>query len=529
MEDKVMKKLYILTILAAFSFACVPLDTDPWGSETDTIFWKEDPNAAYSALNSCYTSLNDIYEVVFSDGMTDNAYVKGGNNQSIGNGRYGTSEGYVYSVWNNHYSGIRKCNEVLAHIDEVPGLKAELKARYIAEAMAIRSFHYYELYCHFGGVPYFDHPISVAEARSATRMSADALRDQIVTDLKSVINSDALPASYTGADRGRITKWTARAILAKVYLWDNNYSALIPLTEEIMGSGINLYGNYAQLFELEHEYEPEIMLARQYTPHLLDQDVIYSIMPPTLHGYTAIAPLKSLMDSYIMLNGKAIGEAGSGYSSADPWKDRDPRMAATVMYPGNSYPTASGNVEPDWADRDAFGSTSDVTPTGYYIRKWWDKSCYDNTHSGLNGILIRYADILLMNAEAHVEQGSMDATVWNNTIRKIRARAGFTQAGALDFPSGASKEQLREIVRNERRVELAFEGQRRNDIFRWRTAETVLNGECLGYYSGSPVGTRDGFVIVENRVFNPSRHYLWPIPQKERDLTQNALDQNPNW
>ena len=257
-----------------------------------------------------------------------------------------------------------------------------------------------------------------------------------------------------------------------------------------------------------------------------EQNIMYNTLPPSMGGYSNLAPLKSLVDSYIMLNGKAITEDGSGYDPSHPWDNRDPRLAATIMYPGNSYPVTGGVVEPDWAGRDAFNSTSDVTPTGYYIRKWWDNTYRLTLQSSLNAIIIRYADVLLMNAEAHAELGTLDEAVWNATVRKIRTRAGFTDASALDFPADAD---LKAIVRNERRAELAFEGSRRTDIIRWKTAETVLKGWCHGMYTGETVGTDDGFVRIEQRQFDPAKHYLWPIPQKERDLTNNNLEQNPNW
>ena len=131
-----------------------------------------------------------------------------------------------------------------------------------------------------------------------------------------------------------------------------------------------------------------------------------------------------------------------------------------------------------------------------------------------------------MNAEAHAELGTLDETVWNATVKPIRQRAGFTLSGALVFPAGAT--DLKQIVRNERRCELAFEGSRRNDIIRWRIAEDVLNGPCHGLYTGATVGAEKGFVIIETRQFDAAKHYLWPIPQKERDLNRN-LEQNPNW
>ena len=98
-------------------------------------------------------------------------------------------------------------------------------------------------------------------------------------------------------------------------------------------------------------------------------------------------------------------------------------------------------------------------------------------------------------------------------------------ASALDYNASAD---IKSVIRNERRCELAFEGSRYKDIIRWKTAETVLNGKVHGLYTGEVVGTDDGFVILETRNFDPSKHYLWPIPQKDRDINKN-LDQNPNW
>ena len=523
-----MKKIiYTLSALALTLSACVPLDTPPYDRETDLTFWSEDKNAAEEALNTCYTYLTDMYELVYGDGMTDNAYVKGGQNQAIGNGKYGTSDGYVYDVWNRHYAGIRACNEVLKNIDLVPGLGAELKARYVAEARTLRAWNYYELYVRFGGVPYLTTPISIAEARQATREPAATIASNIETELESVLASNALPASYGAADKGRVTKWTAAAILAKTYLFEGKFEKVRDVTSTIMSeSGISLYPSYSDLFTVAAENCDEILLSTQYVTVSREQNIMYNTLPPSMGGYSNLAPLKSLVDSYIMLNGKAIDEEGSGYSAASPWINRDPRLAATVMYPGNGYPISGGVVEPDWAGRDAFNSTSDVTPTGYYIRKWWDPTYRLTLQSSLNAIIIRYADVLLMNAEAHAELGTLNESVWNATIRKIRERAGFTEASALDFPAGGN---LKAIVRNERRAELAFEGSRRTDIIRWKTAETVLNGWCHGMYTGETVGTDDGFVRIEQRQFDPDKHYLWPIPQKERDLTNNSLEQNPNW
>lgn len=531
MEDSEMKKLYtILSVIAILSaYSCVPLDTPPYDRDSDLSFWQNDPDAAISALNTCYVSLTDMYGLVYSDGTSDNAYVKGGQTKAIGNGTYGTSEDYIYGLWGGAYSGIRDCNELLSHIDLVPDLDLTLKARYVAEARVLRAWHYYDLYTRFGGIPYITRPISIAESRTLPRDSKDYVVSQIVAELEEVIASKVLPGSYTAdEDLGRITHWTAVAILAKIHLFEGNFNEVRDLTATIMrDSGIGLFPSYTGLFEIGNEYCSEIMLSSQYKPVFKEHNIMYNLLPPSMGGYTNIAPLKSLVDSYIMLDGKAIDDPASTYDESHPWVNRDPRLAATVVYPGNGYPMADGSIkEPLWNSTDAYNATSDVTPTGYYVRKWWDPTYRLTLQSGLNPILIRYADVLLMNAEAHAELGTLDATVWNATIKPIRQRAGFTLAGALDFPAGATN--LKDIVRNERRSELAFEGSRRNDIIRWRIAENVMNGWCHGLYTGENVGTDAGYVRIELRQFDAAKHYLWPIPQKERDLNKN-LEQNPKW
>ena len=237
-----MKKILFALALAGTVLSCVPLDTPPYDRETDLNYWEEDPDAALSALNTCYTTLTDMYELVYSDGMTDNAYVKGGQNKAIGNGTYGTSEGYVYDVWNRHYSGIRACNELLVNIDRVTSLDAGLKARYIAEARVLRAFHYYELYTRFGGVPYLTAPISIEESRTVARDSRETVVSNIISELKEVTSGDALPASYSGADRGRVTRWAAKALLARVYLFEGNYAEVKTVTDDIIAnSGAALY------------------------------------------------------------------------------------------------------------------------------------------------------------------------------------------------------------------------------------------------------------------------------------------------
>ena len=142
--------------------------------------------------------------------------------------------------------------------------------------------------------------------------------------------------------------------------------------------------------------------------------------------------------------------------------------------------------------------------------------------AGLNLILMRYADILLMYAEAKQETGQMNQDVWNRTIRPIRQRAGFSDASAIDYPANAD---LQRIIRRERRCELAIEGLRLFDIRRWKTIETQLNG----YPHGAKFAADNTqYIQLDERRFNKDRDYLFAVPQSQRDINKN-LTQNPGY
>lgn len=250
----------------------------------------------------------------------------------------------------------------------------------------------------------------------------------------------------------------------------------------------------------------------------------------------ALAPTQELVDSYLMTNGRTINEAGSGYDAEDPYVNRDPRMTATIVYHNYNWTRPDGTsktiyikpgTDPDDTKMDEYAAGGVSSPTGYYLRKYYDPTSLTNFVSGLNLILIRYADVLLMYAEARNELGTMDEFVWNQTLRALRNRAGFVDPVALNFNASLGQDGLRTAIRNERRTELAMEGLRVFDIRRWKTAEVVLNGWAHGAKFG-PASIDNGYIRANLRVFDPGKHYLWPIPRDERNLNPN-LQQNPGW
>jgi hypothetical protein len=246
-----------------------------------------------------------------------------------------------------------------------------------------------------------------------------------------------------------------------------------------------------------------------------------------------MAPTQQLVDNYIMLNGKSIKDAGSGYDESNPYINRDPRLAATVVYDKFSWLNPDGSrkiiyikpgSDPDRSALDEYSLTGQGSRTGYYWRKYFDPVALASFTSGSNLHLIRYAEILLMYAEAKNSLGQMDATVWDKTIGALRARAGFTDAGALAYPGNAA---MTAIIMQERRTEFALEGLRIDDIRRWKIAETVLNGFVHGAQFGDP-NVDNGYIRVQKRQFDAAKNYLWPLPASEL-LLDKALTQNTGY
>jgi hypothetical protein len=251
----------------------------------------------------------------------------------------------------------------------------------------------------------------------------------------------------------------------------------------------------------------------------------------------ALAPTQELVNDYVMMNGDTITDAASGYDINNPYANRDPRMTATLVYNDYVWTNPDGSTQTIYIKPGTDPSSARLneyvpnggfsSPTGYYYRKYYDPTAAAGESSGLDLILIRYADVLLMYAEAENELGQTNAAIWNQTIGALRIRAGFTDPGATSFNSAWSQSALRSIIRRERRCELALEGLRIFDIRRWKTAETVLNGYPHGAQYGEPT-IDNGFIRLPPRIFDASRNYLWPIPTYE--LEQNSqLTQNPNY
>ncbi|WP_434979326.1 RagB/SusD family nutrient uptake outer membrane protein [Daejeonia sp. YH14] len=538
------KKLYRFMIFLGLLLmtGCQRLDQVPENQFTDTTYWTSIAKAQ-TALNTAYSQMMSSSYFFYNEGLSDNAYNGRGDNAgtaSIAAGIFDASLGRFKSEWNSRYAGIKTCNLILENIDRVHDADAEEILRIKAEARVLRAWQHFMLTTWFGDIPLLDHDPTLEEATSISRTPHADVINFVLSELNDAIAILPTKEEYAASDNGKITSGAALALKARVLLYEGRWSEVAEATDALMNGekgSYALFPSYSGLFLSDNEYSSEDMLSIQYTPVQRMWGELFDMAPLSAGArLNALAPTQELVDSYIMLNGKKISDSGSGYDENSPYTNRDPRLTYTVVYNGYQWQNEDGSYrtiyikpgsDPSGTALDEYSSGSSKTSTGYYIRKYWDPKHLNSLQSSINLMLIRYADVLLMNAEAKNELGQFNEGTWAATIGALRKRAGFTDAAATSYPSTLSQEQMRQLIRNERRSELGMEGLRIFDIRRWKIADKVLNGWAHGAKYG--VESEDnGYLRVNYRTFDASKHYLWPIPRDERNINKN-LTQNPGY
>lgn len=521
-----MKKINLYFLIVLMSMSCAELDLAPVDAESELSYWQTEEDAN-TFLNSMYADIMSADTYLFLSAMTDDAYTRRDDIRNIGNGNFDPSNAYIFTQWSQRYEGIRRANIFMNNIDRVGDLTDEKRNALKGQAMFIRAWHYFLLTRWFGDVPLVTDEISIEESQVLTRTSKSTIDGFINTELETAISY--LPESYAPGNEGRITKDAAIAFKSRFHLYNGEDEEAAELANQLFGK-YTLFSDYAGLFKMENEFNEEVILDLQYVPNNREHDIQYSLIPPGEGGYANFSPFQEFVDTYTMINGLPINDPASGYDENNPYANRDPRLAANVVFDEYTWTRSDGSqitidTSPG-ASPNGINFSSNTTPTGYYVAKYYDRTARNVVNSGLNLILFRYAEVLLNYAEAKANLGTFTENDWNETIRPIRERAGLIGT-ALDFP-GSDQETLKQIIREERRKELAFEGGHRFfDIRRWRIAEEVLNGWLHGIKT-DVLPEDGGYHRVDFKTFDASRHYLWPIPQTERDLNK-SLSQNDNW
>jgi hypothetical protein len=486
-----------MMILLSVSFsACEKfLDKDPQNALTQTTF-PVTANDALLATNAAYSTLRNInyHSGTFPilDIMTDDA--RKGSNPGDAESTIGPYDVFEFTTtgqelgfwWATLYEGIKFTNVVITKIPDIP-MDADLKARYIGEAKFLRALYYFDLVRAWGGVPIVtDLTPPLQLPRSSKEEVYTLIKNDLIYAMDNLTEKTALPASEVG----RATKGAARALMAKVCLFQEDYPNAEKYALEVITSNI---------YDLEDVFTN--------ANGVLGEHGVESVFEI---GAAGTESWQGPGNQYANVQGvRGNPNRGWGFNRPTPdlrssFEAGDPRMKGTIIDLGDTLDgvviLGDGNT-PD-VTKDGQGN---IIETECYNRKVWTPGNDVPSQWSHNRRLIRYADVLLIAAEALNKNGKpARALTYLNMVRE-RARQG--NPSILPDITTTEMNALHDLIIEERRHELALEGHRFWDLVRTNKAATVLGP--LGFISG--------------------KHELFPIPQSEIDLSQGTLVQNPNW
>jgi len=505
-----MKKVFVYIIFLTL-VSCEEdfLERYPLANPSSEIFWTSADNAEMW-VNNLYNSLPNGQ--VYRENWSDNAHCRtkassmGGE---IANGTFQTNSSIVKGEWD--YVTIRRCLEFFENIELIPNIAQERKDELTGQVRFILAFTYFKMMTLFRDIPLVTKPLTISESDVPKSPKSEILT-YILDQIDKAI--DELPLTLPASETGRITKGAALALKARVLLYNERWAEAASTAKQLMDLDIyELHPNFGELFIKSFNNKTnEVILAYQYAETVREWNAyrVYGII--SNGGWSLILALPDLANSFECIDGLPIDESPL-YDPNDPLKDRDPRFYETFIYP---YQTFAGYYY-DPLD----GRNPAFSLTYLHFRKYINDKQKGDTYSYVNWILFRYAEILLTYAEAKNEETGPDNSIYD-ALDLIRLRAGIPVVDRIKYNT---KEKLRELIRNERRVELAAEDHRYFDIIRWRIAENVLNKEVTSF---EIPGLQLPAKVIETRIFNPSRHYVWPIPQEAIDQAKN-LEQHPEW
>lgn len=482
-----MKVSIYLFLIAILFVSCEDeLDKEPMDFMSPSSFETEDDIAF--ALNGTYRALTGMglngmdrqnVEPVITDFITDNAFM---DKSWMGvvefwDQRHNQFSMFAERKWARNYMGILRANTVLAYIDDVK-IGKELQERYAAEARFLRAYFYSDLVHYYGDVPLRLDPEGI-EGKNKARTPSSEIIEFIYEELDSAMM--VLPIR-SETETGRATKGAAQALKAWVALNNYDYEITKNMCDSIIKSGnYSLFDNYAGLFQPEHENNSEVIFAIQYE---MGESEVGLTDPFTtyFYGWSSYMATYSLANSYYTKEGLPADETNPNFNPQKPFENRDPRLKATlaVPYAFNGYKNNGEIYYYIPYDKKAYNFSS------LRINKYVD---YNVEHSqrgkkatGTDVVLFRYADVLLMKAEALcMLEGAGAETEIQALVNQVRQRPGVNmpKVEAVEG-TGLSQDELMDIIKHERRVEFAFEGTRILDIKRWKIGDEAYS-DARGY------------------------------------------------
>lgn len=476
-----------LTLLLASSCKKSFLNVDPQGQQSATDFWKTEEDAT-KAVSAIYAGLrtweNTAFPAIEIESTGSDEAEKGSTpTDAIYFNLYDSftvtaTEGALNAFWAGQYRNINLCNQVL---DNVPAIDMDeaLKARYLAEAKFIRGYSYFRLVRAYGDVPLRLKVPADATEYNIPRTDKVLVYEQIEKDLTEA--AAVLPQSYPAADLGRATKGAALGMHAKVAMYLKKWDLVLSLTNEVMGMGYALFPDFEKNFRIENEN---------------NQESLFEVQAQLLMG-----DKEASNSQYSQVQGPAgVTEGGWGFNVPTPellaaFEPGDPRKEATILFRGETTP--QGDLIPALVPNEMYNQKSYV-PFSAYVSGY-------TQGAGQNFRVLRFAEVLLMNAEAANELGNTSLAL--TSLNKVRARARGGNMAILPDVTTTDETALRMAIYKERQVELAMENDRYFDVIRQGRAAEVFG----------PKG------------WKANKNEVWPLPQAELDLSGNLLTQNPGY
>ncbi len=560
-----MKKALVILLLASGLPACNNLDLNPLSEPSTASF--------YSNQTELELAVNDLYRLDFwgndNEQFTDNYWHRGQLGNAVTFGTMNAEDPTAQAYWTVCYKAIARVNSFLANKDRAAAnTPAAVLTQLEAEMRLIRAYEYSRLITHFGDVPLVTKPVLLEESYGVTRSPQAEVLTFIFAELDFA--SANLPQGYAASAVKRLTKGAALAVKARTALYTGKWALARDAAQAVMqltGAGsYSLHPSYSSLFLKAGETSPELILSipRDEAQKVFTMGTdVRDQLPRIAGGFGAQIPTREMVDAYECRDGKTIDKSPL-YNPKEPFKNRDPRLTASIVEFGTPWLGYTYQPHPDTltvfspkdnrrvSNLDTRAVAAFASFTGFLWKKGIDQTWADRQSEDADAILFRYAEILLTYAEAKIELGEIDASVLN-ALNQVRARAyGVAVGQTTAYPAVTSTDaaELRRVVRRERRVEFTREGLRYLDLIRWKLAEKALTRPVIGLpdpvaqnrakwpFPGVTPLDDDGIAdysgfgtdvkVVAQRSFDKTRQYLWPIPALERRVNPN-LTQNPGY
>lgn len=451
-------------------------------SETNNLNFYRNQADMLNAVNAAYATLQfsgqygqSMYAI--GEGMSDNTEIldaqSGIDISQLDAFTTLSNNGIVSVTWNDHYRGILSCNTVIDRIGAVT-MNETIKARYTGEAKFLRALMYFNMVRIYGDVPLIlKETADVSEGYSYSRNPASEIYTQIVQDLTDAEKS--LPASYTGADVGRATSGAAKGLLAKVYLTQKKWQDTVTKTKEILdATTYDLLPAYADIFRINNKNNKESLFEVQFKKG----------------GFGLGSPFNNRFAP--RLAGIAVTTIGAGSGHNLPTADMN-----------NAY--EAKDLRKDVSLAQGYTASNGSFVAARYIKKYLDPAPFAASDADNNWPVLRYADVLLMRAEALNEIGFVADGEAFQLLNKIRKRAGLPEKTSLEI---SSQSAFRLAIEQERRIELAFENHRWFDLLRTERAIAVMNSK--------------GFKVQPHQL-------LLPVPLTQIEINPSKIKQNPGY